>query len=96
MADDKLKPITPARVATDETFVRRDVPSPVDDGWFTVESEMATVTLDLPADARWVIERYPAQSVDEHPDGGVRVVLPVLPRPLREMPQARAAERRLR
>jgi proteasome accessory factor C len=64
-------------IATDETFVRRDVPSPVDDGWFTVESEMATVTLDLPADARWVIERYPAQSVDEHPDGGVRVVLPV-------------------
>ncbi|MDQ1423498.1 MAG: proteasome accessory factor, partial [Acidimicrobiaceae bacterium] len=62
---------------TGETFVRREVPSPVDDGWFTVESALATVTLDLSSDARWVIERYPTQSVDERPDGRVRVELPV-------------------
>jgi proteasome accessory factor C len=62
---------------TGETFVRRDVPSPVDDGWFTVESALATVTLDLLPDARWVIERYPTQSVEERPDGRVRVELSV-------------------
>jgi proteasome accessory factor C len=64
-------------VPTGETFVRRDVPSPVDDGWFTVESTVATVTLDLPPDTRWVIERYPTHSVDERPDGWLRVELPV-------------------
>ena len=63
--------------ATGETFERREVPSPVDDGWFAVESAMATVTLDLPPDCHWVIERYPTQSVDERPDGWVRVELPV-------------------
>jgi proteasome accessory factor C len=64
-------------VATGETFVRREVPSPVDDGWFSVESALATVTLDLPPDTRWVIERYPTQSVEERPGGWVRVELPV-------------------
>jgi len=62
---------------TGETFTRRDVSSPVEDGWFTVESAVAMVTLDLPPDTHWVIERYPTQSVEERPGGWVRVELPV-------------------
>jgi len=35
------------------------------------------VTLDLPADARWVVEAHPHESAEVHDDGSVRVVLPV-------------------
>jgi proteasome accessory factor C len=35
------------------------------------------VTLDLPASASWIAESFPAESVEERPDGGQRVTLAV-------------------
>ena len=35
------------------------------------------VTLDLPESAAWIVESFPAESVEERPDGGQRVVLAV-------------------
>jgi proteasome accessory factor C len=35
------------------------------------------VTLDLPPGASWVAESYPAESVEDRPDGGQRVVLAI-------------------
>ncbi|MBK5223834.1 MAG: WYL domain-containing protein [Acidimicrobiia bacterium] len=39
------------------------------------------VTLDLDASARWVIEQYPCESVDELADGAVRVRMAITARP---------------
>jgi proteasome accessory factor C len=36
------------------------------------------VTVLVPADARWVAETYPTDSVTEEPDGRLRLVLPVV------------------
>jgi proteasome accessory factor C len=42
---------------------------------FYPRPEDPRVTLLLPADARWVAETYPTESVSEEPDGRLRVVL---------------------
>lgn len=36
------------------------------------------VTLDLAPSARWVVEQYPVEAVEERPDGGVRATLAVV------------------
>lgn len=41
------------------------------------ESTTETFLLDLPAQSRWVIERYPTTSVQERPDGSVVAELPL-------------------
>ena len=38
-------------------------------------SDRPRVVLDLAPRARWVAEQYPVESVEERPDGGVRVTL---------------------
>jgi len=47
---------------------------------FDPEGETTLVTLDLPADARWVVEAYPTESVTERKDGRMEVRLPVAAR----------------
>lgn len=47
----------------------------VDAGLFTPGPQDLQVTLELAPQARWVAEYYPAESVQDRPDGGVRVQL---------------------
>lgn len=49
--------------------------APVQRPWF--DDAQQTVTLDLAAPARWIVEYCPTTSVTELADGAVRVVLPV-------------------
>jgi proteasome accessory factor C len=63
---------------TGERFERPDptlaaVPGAV----FRPGPDMEQATVVLPAAARWVVETYPTTSVEELPDGSLRVVLPV-------------------
>ncbi len=50
----------------------RDVQVPTGDDWFDDTAALPTVTLRLPADDRWVVERFPVRSVTE--DGAHLVV----------------------
>jgi len=59
-----------------------DAPAKVDSrGIFRASAETPRVTLDLPRDARWVVDQYPVDRVEELEDGGVRVVLAISARP---------------
>jgi proteasome accessory factor C len=44
---------------------------------FDARPDDPRVTLDLTTRARWVAEQYPTESVEERPDGGLRVTLAV-------------------
>jgi proteasome accessory factor C len=48
---------------------------------FRPTSDTARVTLDLRRDARWVVDQYPIERVDEIGDGGLRVVMAISARP---------------
>ncbi len=50
----------------------RDVQVPTGDDWFDDTAALPTVTLRLPADDRWVVERFPVRSATE--DGAHLVV----------------------
>lgn len=49
-------------------------------GVFRPASGAPRVVLDLTPAARWVVERYPCDRVEEHPDGTLRVTLAVVGR----------------
>ena len=62
------------------TLLDEVVEPPVEDatlGVFHPDAEDPTVTLDLGAGARWVVEQYPCEAVDELGDGRVRATLRV-------------------
>jgi proteasome accessory factor C len=66
-------------VVLDTTF-----PAPADVGEaqvFRPGPEVPRVTLDLAPAARWVVETYPVESVDEREDGSLRVRLAVSAKP---------------
>ncbi len=77
---------------TGETFEPREQGAPADN--FSPSPEDTRVVLDLPQTARWVVETYPVESVDEK-RGRLRVELVVAERPwlerilLRIGPQAK-------
>ena len=50
-------------------------------GLFRAETDTPRVTLDLAADARWVVDQYPVESTDELDDGGLRVQMAITARP---------------
>jgi proteasome accessory factor C len=52
----------------------------VDDGVFSPRGDEPRVVIDLSPDARWVVEQYPTEGVDEQPDGRLRVTLVVTAR----------------
>jgi proteasome accessory factor C len=61
---------------TGATFTGRAVVTASEGGWFT-DHDLPRVTLRLTPAARWVAERYPADSVTPVGDGEVEVVMPV-------------------
>ncbi len=96
--DERIFRVDRIRAATllDETFeAPADVPSL---GLFRAEADTPRVTLDLSADARWVVEQYPVESTEELADGGLRVRLAISARPWLERllvrlgPDARVVE----
>lgn len=50
-------------------------------GIFRATADTPRVTLELTRDARWVVEQYPVEGVDELDDGGLRVTLAISGRP---------------
>jgi proteasome accessory factor C len=50
-------------------------------GVFRASTETPRVTLDLARDARWVVEQYPVDHVEDLDGGRLRVVLPIAARP---------------
>jgi proteasome accessory factor C len=52
-----------------------------------------TIVLDLAPEARWIAEQYPNRGVTEHPDGALRVTLPVSERAWLERLLLRAGPR---
>jgi proteasome accessory factor C len=58
-----------------------EVPPPATDGddrrAFRPGEQTPRIVLDLRPDARWVLEQYPLEAVEERPDGTVRVTLAV-------------------
>jgi len=72
--------------------------TPADGEVFTPGPEVARVTLELAPSARWVIETYPVDAVDERDDGSLRVRLAVSAQPwlarllVRLGPDARVVE----
>ncbi len=91
---DRIREVRP----TGEHFERRaeTVPEEV----FAARPDDTRVTLELPPEARWVVESYPTESVEEASDGSLRVVLAVGARPwlerilLRVGPRGRVVEPR--
>ncbi|MGZ4736373.1 MAG: helix-turn-helix transcriptional regulator [Acidimicrobiia bacterium] len=61
--------------ATDETFPA--VPAGAPNAVYNPRADDQRVTLELPASASWIAEDLPAESVEELPGGGQRVVLAV-------------------
>lgn len=53
-----------------------DEPLPAPGSWFA-DGGVERVTLSLRPSARWVVERYPVDEVEEQTDGRLEVVLPV-------------------
>lgn len=60
---------------TGEHFAPREVPAPAE--VFAASPESRMLTLDVPAAARWAVESVPVTSVEERPDGRLRVELAV-------------------
>lgn len=60
---------------TGETFT--PVPAGPPGAVYNPRPDDRRVTLELPASASWIAESFPAESVEELPDGGQRVVLAV-------------------
>jgi len=50
-------------------------------GLFRATADTPRVTVELSRDARWVIDQYPVESVEEIADGGLRVVMAISARP---------------
>lgn len=67
------------RVLDVRVLDERFEPPPVDDELdaYRPASDDPRITLDLAPSARWVVEQYPHEGVEERPDGGYRVRLPV-------------------
>jgi len=71
---DRMRSVRP----TGEHFERPDPASAAVPGAvFRPGPGMEQATVVLPAAARWVVETYPTTSVEDLPDGSLRVVLPV-------------------
>jgi proteasome accessory factor C len=62
----------------EQTF---EPPDEIDDGVFEPTPQVPRVTIRLPAAARWVVETFPVEEVQEHDDGRLDVRLAVSARP---------------
>ncbi|MEZ5218295.1 MAG: WYL domain-containing protein [Ilumatobacteraceae bacterium] len=61
---------------TGARFEGRDVVPPTETGWFAGD-DLPRVTLRLDPAQRWIVERYPADSVDTDESGAMLVTMPV-------------------
>ena len=59
---------------TSQHFAARDVVAPATVG-VTRSADTVTTTVVLPESARWVVEAYPVESVDDTGDGRLRVTM---------------------
>ena len=60
--------------ATSKHFAARDVVAPATVG-VTPSADTVTATVVLPESARWVVEAYPVESVEDTDDGRLRVTI---------------------